>query len=81
MKRKMKIFTAIVFVFLCFLIYLNSNLFIKNQEWKYKKGFHLGDYLTNFESDNTFLCFGLVLIVKNPDKNEFGYYYNKKMNN
>jgi hypothetical protein len=77
MKTKRKFYIILLSIFVVSTIYFNSNLFIKNQNWKYNKGFHIGDFITNYKPENTFFCFGVILIVKNPEKLEFGYYHNK----
>ncbi|WCM43462.1 hypothetical protein MG290_07325 [Flavobacterium sp. CBA20B-1] len=79
MKRKLRIFIIFIISIFGVLIYLNSNKFIKNQEWKYQRGFNVGDYLVDFRDDSSFLCFGIILIVKNHEDSELGYYYNKKV--
>ncbi len=76
-----------------YLAYLNSNYYIQKQQWKYRDGFHLGDWIdfegNGFElKDNNIyftekklakiiICVGKLLIIASPDKKEFGYYINK----
>jgi hypothetical protein len=80
MKRKIKIFMIVLVIFFSIIIYFNSNTFVKKQEWKFNRGYYIGDYLTDYKNKDIFICFGIVLIIKNPDKTEFGFYSNKKFN-
>jgi hypothetical protein len=77
MKTKIKYYLFLFAILLGAFIYLNSNYYIKNQNWKYNKGYHIGDHI-NYKPENTFLCLGQLLIIKNPEKFEFGYYCKKK---
>ena len=75
------------------LLFLNSSFFISNQTWKYRDGFHIGDWL-DFNSNVMHIegrsiikngqkvgrikfCFGKMLILKDVKSYELGYYINK----
>lgn len=72
-------------------IYFNSSFFIKNQQWKYKDGYHIGDwvkfsnesidgrtiYKNNKPHIKILFCYGKTLIIKDIATGEKGYYSNK----
>ena len=75
------------------LLYINSDVFISNQRWKYRDGFHIGDWI-DFNSNNIKLtgnsisekgekiatvqiCFGKMLIIEDINTGEVGHYINK----
>ena len=72
---------------------INSNLFISNQTWKYRDGFHIGDWV-DFKSTNMTLkgssiikkdeeiakvnfCLGKMLVIKDIKTGEVWHYINK----
>lgn len=72
------------------LLWFNSTHYIRNQEWKYADGTHIGDWLNknNINIDNKIIrgknaeakivfCFGHKLILKNIENGETGHYVNK----
>ena len=96
MKKKKIIFRILVVTVSLFFIcglYLNSNYFIKTQEWKHRDGGYVGDWV---EFDNNFysikkrtiykkeiavgkvvFCLGKMLIIREISTGEKGYYINK----
>ncbi len=96
MAKKKIIFRILVvtgsLIFICCL-YLNSNYFIRTQEWKHLDGGSVGDWI---EFDNNFyavkkktiykkniavgkvvFCLGKMLIIREIATGEKGYYINK----
>lgn len=80
-KKKIKIFSIVLFsILLSTFLYLNSNHYINNQNWKYRNGYYIGDILTKNDNHLTYekkLCFGFFLIIENNYTNEKGFYINK----
>jgi hypothetical protein len=96
MKNKKVIFRiliAAISVFFLVVLFLNSNYFISKQEWKYRDGGSVGDWI---EFDNTYyslkgktiykkntpagkvvFCLGKMLIIKEISTGEKGFYINK----
>ena len=85
-----KIIIFLTIITITFGLYLNSNYFIKNQNWKYSEGINIGDWLNqnDIEIQNRiiignngkakiYFCFGKKLIVENIETGEKGYYVNK----
>ena len=73
------------------IVYINSSVFIINQEWKYNEGTHIGDFLdkTNFEIKDRVIysyqgeakivfSLGFDLIIRDLNTNRTGLYSNKK---
>ena len=96
MKKKKIIFRILVVTVSLFFIcglYLNSNYFIKTQEWKHRDGGSVGDWVefdNNFYSINkrtiykkeiavgkVVFCLGKMLIIREISTGEKGYYINK----
>ena len=84
---------AIIILILIGIVYLNTNHFIRKQEWKHRDGGSIGDWI---EFDNTVysvrgrtiykndiavgkivFCFGKILMVKEIKNGEKGNYINK----
>jgi len=93
MIKVSKLFIAILIVIAACAVLLNTNFFIKTQEWKYRDGGSVGDWI---EFDNVLyslkgrtiykkeiaagkiiFCLGKMLIVKEIATGEKGYYINK----
>lgn len=76
---------AITFLIICSaFLFFNSNLYINNQNWKYRNGYHVGDTLNrdvNISSDETLYCLGYILIIKNNKTSEKGYYIKNSSTN
>lgn len=90
-KTSFKIIVALVSFLCMYLLYVNSTNYIKNQNWKYADGEHIGDWLEkdsiiienkHIISNNGKLkivfCFGYKLIVENPITGLKGTYVNKR---
>jgi len=92
-SKTFKVLAGIISLFLLGLLYLNSDNFIRKQEWKHRNGGSIGDWI---EFDDTFyavkgrtiykkhiakgkviFCVGKMLIVKEIATGETGYYINK----
>jgi len=71
-------------------LFLNSNYFIKSQNWKYSEGTNIGDWLeqNSLEIQNRiiisknvkakiYFCYGKKLVIENIETGEKGYYVNK----
>lgn len=93
MKSFIKWFIAGLVLIGVILLILNSNAFISKQTWKYRDGFHIGDWV-GFDSDDMHLegssiikngqevakvkiCLGKMLVIKDSKTGESGYYINK----
>lgn len=79
MKKK-KIIGVTFLIICCTLLYFNSNYYINNQNWKYRNGYYVGDILDkskDVSNNETQYCFGYILIIKNNQTNEKGYYIRK----
>ena len=95
MKRQIifRILITALSIFFIVVFYLNSNYFIRKQEWKHRDGASVGDWI---EFDDTYysikgktiykksiaagevvFCFGKMLIIKEISTGEKGYYINK----
>lgn len=74
----------------CLFLYFNSTYYIKNQDWKYSSGYHMRDWLSKntFEINDRVIhsnknkgkivfCWGKLLIIKEVETHETGYYSNK----
>ena len=83
---------GLVLIGIIFLVF-NSNAFISKQTWKYRDGFHIGDWV-GFDSDDFYLkgnsiikndrqiakikiCLGKLLVIKDSKTGQSGYYINK----
>jgi len=90
MKKKFPIIILILLGIVAFFLHFNSTNYIRNQEWKYADGTHIGDWLnkSNIEINNRIIkgyngeakiifCFGNKLVVENIENCEKGYYVNK----
>jgi hypothetical protein len=92
MKRR---FFTIVIIALGLLVipivYINSSVFIINQEWKYNEGTHIGDFLDkkNFEIKDRVIysyqgkakivfSLGFDLVIRDFETNRTGVYSNRK---
>jgi hypothetical protein len=95
--RKKKILYRMLIVIVSAVIisffYLNTNYFIRGQEWKHRDGSSVGDwiefddtlyavrartiYKKNAASAKVIFCFGKMLIIKQIATGEKGYYVNK----
>ena len=74
-------------------LFLNSNFFISRQAWKYRDGFHIGDWVEFNSNDIDIkgrniikkgkevakikICLGKMLIIRDTKTGEAGYYINK----
>jgi hypothetical protein len=96
MTRNKKLFRvlllAVIIGFVTF-CYLNTNYFIKEQEWKHRDGGSVGDWLEFDDSllsirgrtiykngaatGEVIVCLGKMLIIKETLTGEKGYYINK----
>ena len=89
-KRIFKILIVIIGAIITVVFYTNSSFYIKNQEWKYAEGTHIGDWLgkNNFEIKDGIIysnrgkakivfSLGRNLIIENIDTQERGFYVNK----
>jgi hypothetical protein len=93
MKKKIKILLVLLIIFLIPLFYLNSNFYIEKQNWKYRDGYYIGDWIefnkspVELKGRKIFLngnnvarvrfCLGKLLIIKSLNTNEQGFYINK----
>ena len=91
MKKQIVIFVfLIIMIFSVVGIYFNSSGYIRNQDWKYAEGSHIGDWLnkSNFSSADgliyanrgtakVILCLGKTLIIENTKTKKRGFYKNK----
>lgn len=81
---------AIVGIIFAYSFYVNSAYYIKNQDWKYGQGTHIGDWLVQnkFEIENRTIIsnrgtariifsYGRKLIIENIKTKERGMYFNK----
>ena len=96
MKKIIIILSILFIVVLVSLISISKGeTYIKNQSWKFTKGFHVGDLIT-FRSEHIklkskliykekkiiaeiFFCTNNTLIIKNLENGEKGYYTRKKI--
>ncbi|CAM3999123.1 MULTISPECIES: hypothetical protein [Flavobacterium] len=89
-KLILKIVSPIIGLAIVGCIYLNSESFIENQDWKYAEGTHIGDWLaknafkvsdriieTNQGKAKIIFCYGKKLIIENLATKEKGFYINK----
>lgn len=74
-------------------VYLNTNLYIDKQSWKYRDGAHIGDWVEfnkgyiQLKGRNIYknseqvavikFCMGKLLIIRSIKTGEAGYYVNK----
>lgn len=88
---KVLIVTLSLLLILCF--YINTNHFITGQEWKHRNGVSIGDwiefdktlyslkgrtiYKNRTATGKIVFCFGKMLIIKEIETGEKGYYINK----
>jgi hypothetical protein len=88
-----KIVLIIFLIVVIFFVYVNLNLYIKNQDWKYSSGSHIGDFVIFDKSHydikgrkiykegkiigKVFVCLWQVLIIKDTESSNFGYYSKK----
>jgi hypothetical protein len=93
MKKKYKILIIISAVLLIFIIYANTNRYIKNHQWKHRNGATIGDwiefdnvyfgidgrviYKKNIPKGKVVFCFGKLLIIREISSGEIGYYISK----
>ena len=83
MKKYSLLIILIFIIIIGYLIYVNSNYYVKNNNWKYDDGYWIGDFLTNPEFDENkgryeiYFCDGKHLIITNVNTKEKGYYVNK----
>jgi hypothetical protein len=91
MKKLLLVVVSLLIVILSIIaIYFNSDNYIKNQEWKYADGAHIGDWLnktsltikdgmiyTSGGKAKILFCYGKGLIIKNSDTGQNGTYINK----
>ena len=84
---------SIITLIIIGIVYLNTNHFIRKQEWKHRDGGSIGDwiefdntvysvrgstiYKNNIAAGKIVFCFGKMLIVKEIKNGEKGYYINK----
>jgi len=91
MKKYKKYLLGALFVVFPIILYINSNFYIKDVQWKYKDGFHIGDWVNFGDTDLQYrtiysgkkaiakiiFCYGNELIIENIETHEKGYYSNK----
>ncbi len=93
MKLIKRLIIACVLVLSIIILWINSNIFISNQSWKYRDGFHIGDWV-EFNSTNisltgksitrdgkevarVYCCLWKMLIIKDIKTGKKGHYINK----
>jgi hypothetical protein len=94
-KREMRKRILIILILLIgsvtlFTFYVNSSSYIKNQDWKYSEGTHIGDWLdeNNIEINNRIIkshqgrakivfSFGINLVIEDIETKKKGFYVNK----
>lgn len=89
-KLLLAVFGLIIVILSSAAIYFNSDNYIKNQEWKYAEGEHVGDRLNKSSltikdgmiytpggKAKILFCYGKGLIIKNSDTGRKGTYKNK----
>jgi hypothetical protein len=88
-----KVIILILLIVAIFFLYVNLNLYIRNQDWKYSRGGHIGDFVTFDQSHyelkgrgiykdgkiigKVSICLWQVLIIKDSETNSVGYYSKK----
>lgn len=90
MKKILTISLGILVVLFILLSYLNSNAYIKSNEWKYSYGYSVGDWLILDENSivndtlkgngvncEIVFCYGKTLIIRDFVSGEEGYYTSK----
>ena len=92
-KSIYRMLISIITLIIIGIVYLNTNHFIRKQEWKHRDGGSIGDwiefdntvysvrgstiYKNNIAAGKIVFCFGKMLIVKEIKNGEKGYYINK----
>lgn len=92
-KNRYRILLIVAGILLTGCLYLNTNYFIANQQWKHRDGESIGDwiefdntlykvsgrtiYKNNIAAGKIVFCFGKMLIVKNITTGQTGNYTNK----
>lgn len=75
MKKKRKIIFVISTLLVLLGIYLNSTLFLKDKNWKYSRGYYVGDIIQIKEINNFYFCLGNYLVIfSNESINNVGFY-------
>ncbi|WP_435261847.1 hypothetical protein [Tenacibaculum sp. nBUS_03] len=90
MEKVFKILIVLIGVVVIYGFYINSDNYIKNQDWKYGEGTHIGDWLgensfeiesgiikTNRGTARIVFSYGIKLIIENVETKERGLYFNK----
>ena len=89
-KRIFKILSIIIGLVIILTIYINSESYIKNQDWKFAEGTHIGDWLgknkfeikdgiiySNSGKAKIVFSLGLKLIIEDIETQQKGFYVNK----
>jgi hypothetical protein len=81
--KKVKIILIALLSSICvILIYFNTNNYIAAYKWKYRDGYHIGDWVELNRNNNNYkivFCVGNLIIIKKRNGSEYGYYINKGM--
>ena len=90
MKKGLKILIVLIGIVIIYGFYINLAYCIKNQDWKYGEGTHIGDWLgensfeiesgiikTNRGTARIVFSYGRKLIIENLETKERGLYFNK----
>ncbi len=90
MKKVVKILIILIGIVVIYGFYINSENYIKSQDWKYGEGTHIGDWLrgNNFEIKNRIIktnrgaarivfSYGRKLVIEHVETKERGWYFNK----
>lgn len=79
---------GLITVICIIVLYLNTNFYIRSVNWKYKDGYHVGDWIV-FNDENlriktiysgkkpvgkVIFCLGKELIIENIESQEKGFY-------
>lgn len=92
-KNIIRIIILFITIIILTILYFNSNFFIRNQQWKYNEGSHIGDFVElnnqtlryrtiykgNAAIAKVVFCFGKTLVIKDVKSGEKGYYSNKSL--
>jgi uncharacterized membrane protein len=80
MKILNKLVIIVILFFSLILIYFNTNSYITTYHWKYKEGFHVGDFIEinrNHKNYKIVFCYGKSLIIKDINSSKYGFYEKK----
>lgn len=89
-NRILKILSIVIGIGIVLTIYINSESYIENQDWKFAEGTHIGDWLgknhfeikdgiiySNSGKAKIVISLGLKLIIEDIETKQKGFYVNK----